>query len=802
VEGRTQSNGRNPSANIRFGPFELDLRAAELRKDGLRIRLQEQPYQILRMLLECPGEVVLREEIRNQLWPDDTVVEFAHSINAAVMRLRDALGETADQPRYIETLPRRGYRFIGQVEAPAGVPPLVIVPRGGHTSLLARIRRTWVLVPVLMLTMILAALGVAGYYWRSSPARWAREIALPEITRLVDAEDHAAAFPLLLRALQALPEDPALNRIRRQISHTVQIRTTPPGAGVYVKPYRSADAPWLLIGQSPLQNFLLPMGFFRWRITKPGFQTVESAAGIQGSTIEFVLDPEGHVPAEMVHVPGASLRSFSGDRIHLDDFWMDRYEVTNRQFKEFIDKGGYRNRQYWRQEFIKGGRVLSWDQAMPEFRDATGRPGPSTWEVGDYSRGHEDFPVSGVSWYEAAAYAEFAHKQLPTVHHWKRAANRGIYSDILQFSNFNGSGPERVGSRPGIGAFGTYDMAGNVKEWCWNSIGSRRYILGGGWNESRPYYISDDALSPFDRSPANGIRCVKYPGGPLPGGLSAPVERPERDYRTEKPASDSVFRVLQSVYSYDRTQLKAVTESVDESSPDWRAERITFDAAYDRQRVIAWLYVPRNAKPPYQTIVFFPSGHSRSVGTMDERELHPMDFLIRSGRAVLFPEYQGTFERRRDSLGPSGERDQMIEQCKDLQRSVDYLETRTEIARGQLGYFGISYGGRAGVIILALEPRIRAAVLARVGLPGERKSPEVDEINFAPRVRVPVLMLNGRDDLVAPVETQQLPLFRWLGTPGSDKRNVLLDSGHVGPTHQYIKETLDWFDRYLGPVSR
>jgi eukaryotic-like serine/threonine-protein kinase len=482
---------------------------------------------------------------------------------------------------------------------------------------------------------------------------------------------------------------------------------------------------------------------------------------------------------------------------------MDRYEVTNRQFKEFIDKGGYRNQQYWPQEFIKDGRVLSWEQAMQEFRDATGRSGPSTWEVGDYSRGHEDFPVGGVSWYEAAAYAEFAHKQLPTVHHWNRAANRGIYSDILQFSNFNGSGPERVGSRPDVGAFGTYDMAGNVKEWCWNSIGSRRYILGGGWNESRPYYIADGALSPFDRSPANGIRCVKYPGGPLSGDLTAPVERPERDYRTEKPVSDSAFRILQSVYSYDHTQLKAVRESVDESSPDWRAERITFDAAYDHQRVIAWLYVPRNAKPPYQTIVFFPSGHSRSVGNIDERELYPMDFLIRSGRAVVFPEYQGTFERRpKNSLGPSGERDQTIQQCKDLQRSVDYLETRTDIARDRLGYFGISSGGQRGVIILALEPRIRAAVLARVGLPGARQPPEVDEINFAPRVRVPVLMLNGRDDLVAPVDTEQVPLFRWLGTPGRDKRNVLLGSGHVGPTHQYVKETLDWFDRYLGPVSR
>src|SRR6266550_1372307 len=87
--------GPSPASILGFGPFELDLRAAELRKAGRRIRLQEQPFQILRMLLESPGEVILREEIRSRLWPDDTIVEFEHSINAAVKRLRDALCDSA-----------------------------------------------------------------------------------------------------------------------------------------------------------------------------------------------------------------------------------------------------------------------------------------------------------------------------------------------------------------------------------------------------------------------------------------------------------------------------------------------------------------------------------------------------------------------------------------------------------------------------------------------------------------------------------------------------------------------------------
>jgi DNA-binding winged helix-turn-helix (wHTH) protein/dienelactone hydrolase len=817
VEARTEASpGGSPAANIRFGPFELDVRAAELCKHGIRIRLQDQPFQILRMLLECPGEVVLREEIRNQLWPNDTVVEFDHSINAAVKRLRDALGESADKPRYIETLARRGYRFIGQVETPASqplnAPPLVIVQRRNGDLATSRppqpsdrLRR---LIPVLLVTLILLALAGAWYYRRGAPARWVRNIALPEVNRLVAAENHPAAFPLLYQALQILPQDPVLNRIRREITHPIPIRTTPPGASVYVKPYDRPDTPWTLIGQSPLEDFLLPLGFFRWRFTKPGFRTVEGAAGIgaagiQGSSIDFILDPEGSIPTDMVHVPRGASRMFNLDLVHTDDFWIDRYEVTNKQFKEFVDKGGYRNRQYWREEFVKDGRSLSWEQAMLEFRDPTGRPGPSTWEVGDYPRGHDDFPVNGVSWYEAAAYAEFAGKRLPTAYHWTWAANPQIYSDILEFSNFDGAGPAPVGSRKGIGPFGTYDMAGNVKEWCWNATGNRRYILGGSWNEWRAAYTSPEARSPFDRSPANGFRCVKYPGVALSDELARPVDKPAPDHRMERPVSDSAFRILQSLYSYDHTELNARKESVDDSSPYRKAERITFDAAYDRQRVIAWLYLPRNAKPPYQTIIFFPSGHSRSAGSIDDAEIQRMDFLIRSGRAVLFPEYQGTFERRpKEPLGPSALRDQAIQQCKDFQRSVDYLETRADVVRDRLGFFGISSGAGKGLIILALEPRIRAAVLGDAGLSGVRRPPEIDQINFTPRVRIPVLMLNGRYDFVDPVETGQLPLFRLLGTPEKDKRYVLFDRGHRGPTYQYIRESLDWFDRYLGPVNR
>jgi len=116
---------------IRFGVFEADLAAAELRKSGVRIRLQEQPFQVLAYLLTHPGEVVSREDLRQHLWPSDTFVDFDHSLNTAVNKLREALGDSASSPRYVETLARRGYRFLAPVQtvepsapAPVETPPV------------------------------------------------------------------------------------------------------------------------------------------------------------------------------------------------------------------------------------------------------------------------------------------------------------------------------------------------------------------------------------------------------------------------------------------------------------------------------------------------------------------------------------------------------------------------------------------------------------------------------------------------------------------------------------------------------
>ena len=175
----------------------------------------------------------------------------------------------------------------------------------------------------------------------------------------------------------------------------------------------------------------------------------------------------------------------------------------------------------------------------------------------------------------------------------------------------------------------------------------------------------------------------------------------------------------------------------------WIKERVSYAAAYNCERVLAWVYRPRNVTGPMQSVVMW---------------------------------------------------------AKDYRRTLDYLSTRSEFASTRIAYFGASWGGFLGGLIPAVEPRTRAVVLYIAGLGMETARPEVDPINFLPRIRQPVLMLNGRHDFFFPVETAQEPVFRLLGSPAADKKYLVYEGGHDVPRTELIKETLAWLDRYLGMV--
>jgi formylglycine-generating enzyme required for sulfatase activity len=651
------------------------------------------------------------------------------------------------------------------------------------------------------LVVLLAALaGLGAWAWRrGAQERWARREAMPAIQRLIEKDDTVGAFRLASKARPHVAGDPEFARLWQAVTiKPVSVGTDPAGAEVLAKPYSEPDGEWQRLGVSPIEGASLPFVLHRLRIGKPGFATLEGAFVPQTLPLLTLVAEKDERPG-MVFIPPGRSEYRGAPPVDLPAFWLDRYELTNQEYRAFVDAGGYRRPELWKHPFVRGGKTISFEEAMALFRDQTGRPGPSTWELGSFPEGRADFPVSGVSWYEAAAYAGFAGKSLPTLHHWYRAADLGIFSSLLRYSNFGGQGPGRVGERPSLSGFGNYDMAGNVREWSWNAAGDRRYTLGGAWSDPTYLYTGPDALDPMDRSAILGVRCAVYPEQP-PEASFGPIPRMFHDYSKERPVGDEVFAVYRGFFDYDRTEIDAKTESSDDRPEHWRVEKVSFAAAYGSERVPAYLFLPRNVAPPYQTVVYFPPGSALLIRSSEGLGTREFGFLMRSGRAVLFPIYQGTYERRLPAKGgPNDLRDLVIQRTKDVRRALDFLETRPEIDRGRLAYYGLSMGASYGPVVGAVENRFRTLVIVSGGMP-EGQPPEVATLNFAPRVRAPVLMLNGRHDFLYPLDETQRPLFRLLGSPEKDKRHVLFDSGHVPNFPDVIRETLDWLDRYLGPV--
>ncbi len=691
------------------------------------------------------------------------------------------------------------------------------------------IRRPVVAIPALL---IIAAIAIAAIWFfnRQAKIRYARQELLPEIERLIveNWPDVIEAYQLAEEAEKYIPSDPKLSELFSECSMKISIKTDPPGADIYSKAYKAPDSEWEYVGISPIEKIRVPVGYFRWKIEKEGYETILAAS----STFNFdtskrnlfvpnglmrMLDKKENIPPGMVRVPNTETNLGK-----LGDFFIDKYEVTNKQYKEFVDSGGYRDKKYWNHEFIKDGRVITWEEAMAEFVDQTGRQGPATWEAGDYPEGQNDYPVTGISWYEADAYADFVGKSLPTGYHWDIA--RGSYNPILRtkcfstvfipHSNFKGKGPDPVGKNQGITSYGAFDMGGNVREWCWNETPQGRLIRGGAWNDNTYMFSSRSQAPAFDRSSKNGFRCVLYiDHDKIPQATFEPTKSTKGiDLYKQTPISDDVFQAYKDQFSYDKTDVNAQVEWEKKSSEDWIQEKITFDTAYGNERIIAYLFLPRNTPPPYQTVIYFPGSGSVYQKTSKDLENYRefewfFPFILKDGRAALYPVYKGTFERRDDDLASihGGANSHMyteylIQLVKDLKRCVDYLETRPDIDSNKIAYFGMSWGGRMGPVILAVEDRIKAGVLVVGGTRG-RGRPEASSINYIPRVKTPTLMLNGRYDMTFIYEIHVKPMFDLLGTPDEHKNLILYDTDHFIPRTEMIKEILGWLDKYLGPVK-
>jgi eukaryotic-like serine/threonine-protein kinase len=613
---------------------------------------------------------------------------------------------------------------------------------------------------------------------------------------------------VLAREIERLaPRDPQLESLWPEFTHPLRVTSEPAGAQVSVRAYREPEG-WIPVGTTPLELERGPRGFVCVKLEHEGRRTVQDliynhpyAAEVGTGDLHYALPAPGEVPDEMEPVPAGACDLFMPGLEHLDAqptaaFSLDRHPVTNRQYKSFVDAGGYGSADLWPDGMTEAEKA--------GLTDSVGRPGPATWELGEYPAGRDDHPVTGVSWYEAAAYAAWAGKTLPTLHHWNRVALTFASSQVVPRANLAGHGTVPVGTTQSVNRFGVHDLAGNVREWVWNQAtpGSQRFILGGGWNDPEYAFADAYAQPALDRSVSNGFRCMRA-AEPEPNreNLTVPIPIPFRDFTQETPVGDEMFAFFRRLFLYDRTPLHAVIES-DEDGPLGRGQVIHLDAAYGGERLTVYLFLPPARKAPHPVVVLFPGSGSIQLTQFQPDELKRVDFLVKSGYALVLPVYKGTYHRQSDFKSDTPKatalyRDHLVMWVKDLSRTVDYLETREHIDTGRLAYFGLSWGGALGAILPAVEERIRAVVLYVAGLSFQRPFPEADAFNYLPRVKQPTIMLNGELDFFFPKETSQRPMFELLGTPAEHKKWMTFPGAHSAPRAALVRETLAWLERYL-----
>jgi DNA-binding winged helix-turn-helix (wHTH) protein/formylglycine-generating enzyme required for sulfatase activity/dienelactone hydrolase len=840
---------------------------------GEREVLEPRVMQVLVVLARRRGQVISRDQLIEACWAGRVVGEDAiNRCIARVRRLAEAHGGFS-----IETIARVGYRLTEQpgtagpreqdapeAPAPAVAPPTSdaaaveqhspaasspTAPAADHLA--PRVSRRSRLIAVFAAAAVLLAaaayIGITQLRSREQ-AQQRQARVLTQIAELVREDRYGDAFVLArpLSRIESVRTNPAFAKLWRQIVIPMKPLVAQPGATVYFKPYDDVDGEWILAGTTPIKEWIAaPRGALRVKVAKDGFRTGYFVVAVPGPSIEvdlpmrFPFDPpgvplalaaEGELPDDMVLVPrtnvpvylaGWSTDLLGSDLHDIPAFAIARSEVTNREFKEFVDAGGYEAPEYWQDlKFTHDGRTLPWSEARKQFVDTTGRPGPAGWQLSTYPDGQDDLPVGGISWYEAVAYARFRKQMLPTIHHWMRAAFTPYdpmfptAAAITAQSRFFADGPVSARSEQGLGPWGTSHMAGNVREWVWNSAGSDAIALGSAWPEYAMNFALVYTADPMARVPDHGLRLMCTLGeSKIQSTLLEPIKL-VRDtaFANRVPLSDEAFEAMRFQFTTPRAAPAEVTVTKVEESTLWIAEEVVLKFAAQEPTTL-YVVRPKAHEQPLQPIVYSGVGDCCFMKRPNRDALEQLQiagFIVNGGRALVMPIWAGAYERyspypTQADAAADRDRRMSLQWQHDLSTTIDYLESRPDMDVQHIGYFGISRGASfAGAINLAIEQRVRATVLASGGIWIHTPlHPMIDLINYAPRITMPVLMLSGRYDHIYPYEQSQNRTFALLGTPPDKKAQISYDTGHFTmPRNRLAADVTDWFDRHLGPARK
>jgi eukaryotic-like serine/threonine-protein kinase len=299
--------------------------------------------------------------------------------------------------------------------------------------------------------------------------------------------------------------------------------------------------------------------------------------------------------------------------------------------------------------------------------------------------------------------------------------------------------------------------------------------------------------------------------GPVDAQLLAPISIPiDSEWVGRQPVSDDAFEAMRFQFTSATPTPKSVKVERIQEADTWTLDEVVL-AFGDNETFSIFLALPRGVRGKLQPVLYGPAGDAFALPRPNRdvvEQLRTVDVVVNGRRALVIPIWSGTYQRAvalSTDVAARAERLRVaaLRWYEDTSTTLAYLRTRDDIDPDRVGYLGFSAGGvYIAPPLLAVDGRVKAAVLIGTGLPMSRVPPMSDAVHYAPRIHCPVLMINGRYDTVYPYELSQLRMFELLGSRAADKRQILYDGGHFAfPRNLLAKEMTDWFDKYLGPVQ-
>ncbi|MDP6921544.1 MAG: SUMF1/EgtB/PvdO family nonheme iron enzyme, partial [Lutibacter sp.] len=478
---------------------------------------------------------------------------------------------------------------------------------------------------------------------------------------------------------------------------------------------------WVPIHKISDSTFLFPLKLthlIQIRLSEVGkesfqFKSRMSSLKKLAINLDVLQDETGiYFPAMKLNLPNANfLKSY--ETLNIKPFYIDKYEVSNKEFKEFVDDNGYYKKEFWPEKIHYKGRLIRFEEVKDLFVDNSGYPSPRYWFRGKYEAGKELYPVSGISWYEATAYAKYRGKSLPSLGQWFYAFNRNHPNDALKNANIT-SGSHTISRLESTAKnfYGIHDLAGNVREWVKNPVldKNQRGILGGSFADNSYMAFDFFAQNAWNRSIYNGVRLVKNVDLDSTGMIFY-KKGVSRNFYKNAATTEREWQLIKSLYSYEKSQRSFEQKTTFTKVHDRAYYRKRIDILDKDGTVIPMHHLSYDpTKKADKALVYFPGSNALFEDGL--RFYYFFDTLLKNGVDIICPEYLSTYSRKDEIKTDIGDlslayRDHSITWVKETRYAVDYLEQ----AGISPHFIGVSWGGQMGVNILAIEPRFKTGVL-------------------------------------------------------------------------------------------